>query len=273
MTTVRSNQANRTTPKSLSLSDIQTGKSDLPSTYVIYGPPGVGKTTLGASFPNPVFLQSVGEKVDALVKNGRLPETLARFPESQTWEELGSGIKTLTEEDHNFKTVVIDTLNGAEKLLQAHEMALAYDGNARKFTDYGAGERTAAPKMLSFLASLDSLRERRKMSIVLLAHSRIKEQKNPEGENYDRYEPDFSKETLATVSRWSDALLFLNFFIVVNKDGIGLGGEQRVMHCERRAAYEAKNRLGLPATINLGDTKESAWSAFCDALKNGKAGG
>ena len=237
---------------------------------MIYGPPGVGKTTLGASFPNPVILQSSGEKVDALIKNGRLPETLARFPEATSWDQLDSGIKTLTNEDHDYKTLVVDTLNGAEKLLQAHVISTVYDNDMRKFTDYGAGERIASPKMLAFLASLDRLRESRKMSIVLLAHSRIKEQKNPEGENYDRYEPDFSKETLATVSRWSDALLFLNFFIVVNKEGLGLGGDQRVMHCERRAAYEAKNRLGLPATIQLGDTKESAWQAFCDALKNGK---
>ena len=106
---------------------------------------------------------------------------------------------------------------------------------------------------------------------MLLAHSRIKEQKNPEGDNYDRYEPDVTKESLATLGRWSDAILFMNFYIVVKEDK-GRGGDQRVMQCERRAAYEAKNRLGLPATIHLGTTKAEAWQAFCDALKGGKGG-
>lgn len=268
--TVRSNQANR---KVLSLSDIQTGKSDLPNRYVLYGPPGVGKTTLGASFPAPVFLQAAGETgLDALIKSGQLPDTLARFPESGTWDELTGRVKVLHDEDHGYKTLVIDTINGAEKLMLKSELETAYGGDQKKFVAYGAGERSAAFKMAFLLESIDRLRERRKMSVVFLCHSRIKEQHNPEGENYDRYEPDVGKETLATLLRWSDALLFMNFFIVV-KDEKGRGGDQRVMQCDRRAAYEAKNRLGLPATIHLGTTKESAWSAFCEAMKNGKAGG
>lgn len=231
----------------------------------------MGKSTFGASFPNPVFLQASGETgLEALIRTGQLPETLARFPEAQTWEELTSGVRTLTDEDTPYKTLVVDTLNGAEKLLHEHECATVYEGNRRKFADYGAGERTSAPKMNAFLASLDTLRRDRKMTVVLLAHSRIKEVKNPEGDNYDHYEPDLTKEGSATVLRWSDALLFMNFFIVV-KDDKGRGGDQRVLHCERRAAYEAKNRLGLPATINLGATKEAAWAAFCEALKSGKA--
>lgn len=256
----------------MSLSDVQTGKSDLPNRYVIYGPAGVGKTTLGASFPSPIFLQAAGETgLDALLKSGSLPESLARFPESQTWDEVGSVIRALTDEDHGYKTLVLDTMNGAEKLAHEAELQSVYEGNRQKFVSYGAGERTSAARVVAFLAALDRLRERRKMSIVLLAHSRIKEAKNPEGDNYDRYEPDVSKETLATLSRWSDAMLFMNFYIVVKEDK-GRGGDQRVMQCERRAAYEAKNRLGLPATIHLGTTKAEAWQAFCDALKGGKGG-
>ena len=46
------------------------------------------------------------------------------------------------------------------------------------------------------LDKLDALRDRG-MSIVILGHTKIASFKNPEGEDYDRFQPDLHKKTAA----------------------------------------------------------------------------
>ncbi|NVM42809.1 AAA family ATPase, partial [Ochrobactrum intermedium] len=41
----------------ISLSNLKKVKADKPPRILVYGPPGIGKTTLASEFPNPVFLQ------------------------------------------------------------------------------------------------------------------------------------------------------------------------------------------------------------------------
>ncbi|WP_449395554.1 AAA family ATPase [Devosia riboflavina] len=41
----------------LSISDLKKVRADLPPRILFYGPPGIGKTTIAAEFPKPVFLQ------------------------------------------------------------------------------------------------------------------------------------------------------------------------------------------------------------------------
>ena len=43
----------------LSLSSLVRAKSDKPPRIVIYGVPGIGKTSLAAEFPDPIFIQTV----------------------------------------------------------------------------------------------------------------------------------------------------------------------------------------------------------------------
>ena len=42
----------------LSLSNLVRRKSDKPPRIVIYGVPGIGKTSLAAEFPDPIFIQT-----------------------------------------------------------------------------------------------------------------------------------------------------------------------------------------------------------------------
>ena len=42
----------------LSLSSLVRAKSDKPPRIVIYGVPGIGKTSLAAEFPDPIFIQT-----------------------------------------------------------------------------------------------------------------------------------------------------------------------------------------------------------------------
>ena len=49
--------------------------------------------------------------------------------------------------------------------------------------------------------------------------------------------------------------------------GKAQGGQQRILYTERSAAYDAKNRHGLPHVIQCGDDPAAAWNNFYAALK------
>lgn len=219
--------------------------------------------------------------LETLIDAGRLKET-PHLPEIQTWTELLGFIEALTTEEHPFKTLVIDTLNGAERLCHEHvcEHDYSNDWGDRGFMGYMRGYEVSLADWRKLLAALDQLREKRRMGIVGLVHTKVKTFKNPEGADYDRYAPDMHDKTWSLSHKWSDCVLFGNFEVVLtaiqeNKKtgatrGKAIGGNVRMMYTERHASYDAKNRLGLPSEIEMGDSPAQAWANFVEALKKGR---
>jgi len=264
--------------KRLSLADITNKGSGLPNRYIIPGVEGIGKTSFAAYAPSPIFIETRGETgLETLIDAGRLPP-IPHFPELQSWGEMTSAIQQLLDGEHSYRTLVIDTLNGAERL--CHEMICARDFKGdwgeHGFSNYQKGYEIALADWRNFLASLDMLREVRKMSILCLCHVRVKTFKNPEGADYDRWTPDIHEKTWGLTHKWSDAVLFMNYETFVNekdpkKKGKATSTQQRIMFTERHAAYDAKNRFGLPSEIELGNSGQEAWNAFLNTLKQAKA--
>jgi AAA domain len=172
----------------------------------------------------------------------------------------------------------VDTLNGAEALCHQYICARDFSGEwgSKGFGSYNKGYEVSLPEWGAFLQRLDRLRLERKMTIFLLCHTKVKPFKNPEGPDYDRYQPDVHEKTWGLSHKWSDCVLFGNFEITVQVDkadakkGKGTGGAFRLMFTERHAAYDAKNRLGLPGEIEMGGSPAEAWANFMAAVKAGR---
>lgn len=267
------------------LSSVTSAGNKLPNRYLLHAVEGWGKTSFGAHTPSPIFIQTKGETgLETLINSGRLKET-PHFPETTSWSDLLGQIEALTNQDHPYKTLVIDALNGAERLCHEHVCRRDYSDNWTDsgFMGYMRGYEVSLSDWRSFLASLDSLRAQKRMTILLLSHTRVKTFKNPEGADYDRYAPDVHEKTWSLTHKWSDCCLFGNYEVALtavqeNKKtgaahGKAKGGNVRVMYTERHASYDAKNRLGLPEEIEMGNSPEEAWGNFMKALKNGKDGG
>src|SRR5215207_8519510 len=112
----------------ITLKDIRTEGSGLPSRGVIYGPEGVGKTSLAAAAPRPAVLMTRGETgLQTLIDAGRVPPT-PHFPELQSWVDLLGAVEALRSGDHDHRTLVIDTVNGAERLCHEHVCARDFGG-------------------------------------------------------------------------------------------------------------------------------------------------
>ena len=117
-------------------------------------------------------------------------------------------------------------------------------------------------------AALDRLREQKGMAIVLLAHSWIKNFRNPEGEDYDRYEMKLHKLAAAALGEWSDVVLFANYETYTQQNDrkrtTGVSTGARYIYTERTAAFDGKNRFSLPPQLPL------YWEDFAQAVADGR---
>jgi hypothetical protein len=228
-----------TTPSTRSLA-IRRGKITRPQKVVIYGPEGVGKTTLAGQAPEPVFLDTEG---------GTHHLDVARFDAAETWEEITAAIDQLAKADHPFRTLVIDTADWLEKRLAEHLCRKANKESIEEF-GYGKGWVLLAEEYARFLASLDALLARG-MHVVFLAHATVRKFEAPDqAGSYDRFELKLSKQVAPLLKEWADVVLFATYVTrIVEKDSgklRGVGGKERVIFANHAAAYDAKNRHGLP---------------------------
>ena len=251
----------QTTTKSTTPLAIRRGRITRPQKAVIYGPEGVGKTTLASQTPDPVFIDTEG---------GTHHLDVARFDANATWEEITAAIAQLAKADHSFKTLVIDTADWLEKRLIEHLCRKANKESIEEF-GYGKGWVVLAEEFARFLGSLDALLARG-MHVVFLAHATVRKFEAPDqAGSYDRFELKLSKQVAPLLKEWADVLLFATYVTrTVEKDSgklRGVGGKERVLFANHSAAFDAKNRHGLPDKLSF--TVESLTPVFGAAAVSG----
>lgn len=203
-------------------------------------------------------------------------------PELQSWTETMDILEALRTEDHNYGTIVCDALSGFERLNHENVCNNNFSGKWGNdgFASYQTGYDVSLTPWREFLSALDALRSQRKMAVILLCHTQVKTFKNPEGADYDRYQPDIHHKCWAMTHRWADIVLFANFYTVIAEAtspskgpsrGKGRGGTERILLTQRTAAWDAKNRHGLPAELSMGNSGTEAWANFLEAMKGGAA--
>jgi hypothetical protein len=216
--------------------NIKRGRQSRRQKIVIYGPEGVGKSTLAAALPSPVFIDTEGSTAQLDVARVDVGD----------WRSLTGALAEIHRMSE-FETVIVDTIDWAERMATTDLLHRTGKASIEDF-GYGKGWVQVAEEMAKLLGNLDQL-VRGGKHVVLLAHSKVVRFAAPDlqGE-HDRYELKLSKQSSPLVKEWADAILFLNFKTrVVEVDGKkrGVGGKERVIHTAHTAAYDAKNRHGL----------------------------
>lgn len=216
-----------------------------------------------------------------LMDGGRVDPTIYSI-ECQEFADVLGAVEFLRTEKHNRETVFIDTINGVEKLANMQVCLADYAGDmsAKGFMNYQNGYKTVAMGVWKqLLAALDKLRVERKMQIILLAHTGVTSHKNPQGDDYMRWVAQFDgKATWEQTFNWADVVFFADYEIDVKKDspdknakGKGKGGDYRLFRCNWSAAFDAKNRFGLPDEIPMGNSGKEAWANLQNAIATAKA--
>jgi len=220
--------------------NITKGKQKTAVRAVIYGVEGIGKSTFAAGLPSPLFL-------DLEKGTGHLDVARA---DVETWQELETALtECLTTE---YQTIIIDTADWAEAACA--EVVLKKHGK-KSIEDFGFGKGYVilAEEFRKVIARAEALISRGK-NVVFLAHSKVVRQSPPDQtDGFDRYELKLAKQVAPILKEWADLLGFANFRsqVVEGTDGRtkATGGKERLLHLEHSAAWDAKNRFGLPASV------------------------
>ena len=208
---------------------------------VVYGPEGIGKTTLAAQFPDPLFID---------VEGGSAHLDVARAEAPRSWAALLSTVDAVRAE-RPCATLVIDTADWAERLCAEHVCAKNKWASIET-PGYGKGYTELAEEFGRLLDKLTEVAEAG-VNVVLAAHAAMRKFEQPdEAAPYDRWELKLQKKVAPLVKEWADAVLFLSYKTIVETVGEGFAakgkarGGKRVMYASHHACWDAKNRWGLP---------------------------
>lgn len=219
---------------------------------VIYGPEGIGKSTLAAQFPNPLFIDTEGS-------TGNL--NVNRFEDKPTsWTMLINYIEYVKQNPQICDTLVIDTMDWAERLC-VEDILNTHGKKGIEDFGYGNGYVYVAEAIGRFLNTLQELIDKDICNVVLNCHAHLKKFEQPdEAGSYDRYELKLGKktgsQTAPLVKEWADMILFCNYetyAVATDKEGkkFKAQGGQRVMYTTHHPCWDAKNRAGLPPKLPL----------------------
>lgn len=246
--------------KRMGLASVTRGKQKKPKRILIMGPEGIGKTTFAADAPGVVLIDA---------EDGSSSLDVARFPVPQTLQDVYDAIDELMRVDHAYTTLAIDTVDRIESLVHRHvcDNATPQKTSIEDF-GYGKGFQFALEEWRRLFARLDELRTRKNMTIILLGHVVIRTFKNPSGDDFDRYQLRVNDKAGGFMKEWCDFVGFAQFETVTRKQKgnpetarskATLTGA-RIMHTVRDAAWDAKNRDGLPEELSF------SWQAFDEAM-------
>ena len=247
------------------LSTLRRGDGPKPPRLLFYGVHGVGKTTIACNAPNPVLIQT---------EDGRGMIDVPSWGPLKTYDEIVEAIGALANEEHDFKTVILDSLDWAEPLVWA-EVCKQNGWASIEEPGYGKGYIATGDAWRFLLSGLDVLRNERGMTVILIAHCEVKPYKSPETEPFDRYVIKLDKRASGLVQENVDGVFFMNWRTSIvkdkvagNKDGRarGVGGGNRVLYTEERPAFLAKNRFSMPENIAIPDDPSSAWPALASHI-------
>jgi hypothetical protein len=233
----------------------------------IYGPGGIGKTTLAATAPGPVAFIDLDDSLAVMEDLHGLDVRPVTGIES--WQALRAALNAPGWD--GIKTIVIDPATRAEELCVAETLATVPHEKGHRVSrledyGYGKGYQHVYDVFLLLLADLDQ-HVRAGRNVVLVCHDCTSNVPNPAGEDWIRYEPRLQSPNSGKASirlrlrEWLDDLLFLGYDVAVDKEGKGQGSGTRTIWPVELPHCMAKSRK-LADPLPLDKFSPALWDAL-----------
>lgn len=224
---------------------------------LLAGETKIGKSTFAASAPNAIGI---------CTEDGLAGIDTNAFPLCTTLENIYDAIGVLMNDEHDFQTVFLDSLDWAEPLINDH-VCRANKWDSIESPGYGKGYVAAAAEWRTMLEGFEALRRERGMAVVLISHVKQKRIESPTHEGYDAWVLKLHDRASALCLEWADVIGFAAHRIAIKKTDAGFGQKEskavntgeRVLYLEAHPAYPSGTRFGLK-NCSL------SWDAFSSQL-------
>jgi len=218
----------------------------------ITGDAGTGKTTLGATFPKPIFIR-IEDGLQAVPEANR-PDA---FPVISKVDQLWEQLTALITEPHDYKTVVIDSITQLETLFA--EYVIANDPKQPKSLaqangGYGAGYLAVSALHGRVRKAAKALNEKRNLHVAFIAHSDVSTIELPDQDPYSRYELRLHKKCTPHYVDNVDLVAYLKLETFTTGDGDrkkAISTGNRIAVCYTGAAQVSKNRYGISEDLEV----------------------
>lgn len=220
--------------------NIEKGLIKSSSIILLYGPPGVGKSEL-ASYSSNALFADLEEGTRFLNVNRVRIDAFDDLP------KLINFVSTNNEYD----TLVIDTLSAAHRL--AEKLTLQQLGvKSLRQVPYGGGMVELRKNISRLLVGVDLMRKANK-TLIFIAHSKIRNVKDPTQEDYDRIEFDMDEKLTNDFSGVCDGVFYLRPQIrAIDRQG----DKQVVSSGKRELIMSDKGGVLAKSRFNIGTSYE-----------------
>lgn len=234
--------------------EVKNTRRAAPIRLVLHGPGGIGKSTLAASAPSPIFIAAEDglENIDA--------EAIEPYP--QKWEEVLAALDYATTLKN--ETIAIDSLDWLEPLVWDYVVRQANKSTIKSIEDFGYGKGYAAAldQWRVFLSKLSKLRSQDK-HIILIAHTVRKLFKNPIGDDYEQFTVKLNEKASGLIVEWSDIVGYCCEDVATEETSGRVKAQssgKRIIRTSPHPAYLAKTRFEIPSRLPL------SWKALGQAI-------
>jgi hypothetical protein len=201
--------------------------------------------------PKPVFIRTE-DGTASLAGN----DDVSLFPVSATSQDVLDAIEALATQEHDFKTVVLDSITQLATMIE-HEIVAA-DPKAKSINQagggYGAGYSTASERHRLVREWAGALAYDRGMNVVFLGHADTETLDLPDMDAYARYTVRMHKKSMPHYVDNVDLVGFLRLKTFTRGDGEkkrAISDGTREIICHPQASNVSKNRFGISQPLTF----------------------
>jgi len=238
-------------------------KNNYGQRIILYGPGGVGKSTLACLLPG---RSAFADADESLIKLKPQLEAMGidipLLIPANDWSSLRSNLQASGYD--GIQNVILDTWAPIELWCVRHTLNMTLKDNGKKalnVEDYGFGKgwRHVYDTFLPLIGDLDA-HMRAGRNVIVIAHDETSKVPNPAGTDFIRWEPKMQHTPNASIryrmKEWADHVLFLKHDIAVDDAGVDKGKAKgagyRTMHTAEMPYFLAKSRTtneNIPITL------------------------
>ena len=186
------------------------------------------------------------------IPTGMMPLALG---ETETVESLFEQMIALLKEEHDFNTLIIDSVSGLDEMFLSH--VLSKDPDAKNIQTahggYGAGRDMVTAMHWRVRRAAEQLRRKRAMNTIFIAHTDINRVDPPDSDSYTQWGMRLHPKSSAPYIDQVDLVGFLREDTAVTgkerKRAIGSGDRVLVTYMTPTAV--TKNRFGIKEDIQV----------------------